>query len=175
VKGGLNVITRKPIIAVVLVAIGAALAGCGSSAEPSIPPASKRVATPGNPAGKIVLTAQGAEHIGVQTATVRSVPAPPSPPRPGAKPSAHAPAPAAPKSPAATAIIPFASVVYAPSGNAYAFISPAPLTFTEVPITIDHISGSSVYLLNGPPAGAKVVTVGAEELFGVQTGVLAQT
>jgi uncharacterized protein YbjT (DUF2867 family) len=164
-------ITRKPLLAVAAIAVGAALAGCGGSSERSTQPASKLVAVPGNPAGKIVLTAQGAEHIGVQTATVRGVLSPPPAPKAGAR----APAPAAPRPPAATAIIPFASVVYAPSGKTYAFTSPAPLTFAEVPITIDHISGNSVYLLRGPRPGATVVTVGAEELFGVQTGVLAQT
>jgi hypothetical protein len=167
-------ITRKPLLAVAAMAVGAALAGCGGSSERSIPPASKLVAVPGNPAAKIVLTAQAAEDIGVQTATVRRVAAPAAP-KAGATAGTRAPAPRAPRPPAATAIIPFASVVYAPSGKTYAFTSPAPLTFTEVPITIDHISGNSVYLLKGPRAGAKVVSVGAEELFGVQTGVLAQT
>ena len=42
-------------------------------------------------------------------------------------------------------------------------------------MTIDHIIGSSVYLPEGRRRGHEVVTVGAEELFGVQTGVLAQT
>jgi hypothetical protein len=148
--------TRTPTRAVAILAVvagAAALAGCGSSAEPSIPPSSKLVPVRGNPAGEIVLTAQGAQHLGLQTATVRGVPA----------------------AGAATTVIPFASVVYAPSGKTYAFIRTGPLTFAEVPITIDHISGDSVYLVKGPRAGAKVVTVGAEELFGVQTGVLAQT
>jgi multidrug efflux pump subunit AcrA (membrane-fusion protein) len=146
--------TRKPILAVALmVVIGALLAGCGGSGEPSVPASSKLVPVHGNPAGKIVLTAAGAQHLGLQTATVRSV---------------RAPA-------AAKAIIPFAAVVYAPSGQTYAFISQGRLTFTEVPITIDRINGDAVYLLKGPQAGSKVVTVGAEELFGVQTGVLDQT
>jgi hypothetical protein len=147
--------TRRPILAAALmVVIGAALAGCGSSGEPSIQPSSKLVPMRGNPAGKIVLTAQGAQHLGLQTAAVRSIAAAPG---------------------AASAVIPFASVVYAPSGQTYAFIREGPLTFAEVPITIDHIDGDSVYLLKGPHAGSRVVTVGAEELFGVQTGVLAQT
>jgi predicted small lipoprotein YifL len=156
VKGEPTLTTRTlrlAVAAVAAAALGAALAGCGSSGEPTIPPSSKLVPIRGNPAGKIVLTAQGAQHLGLETAAVRGVPAPG----------------------AATAIIPFASVVYAPSGKTYAFISEGPLTFTEVPITIDRISGDAVYLLKGPRAGATVVTVGAEELFGVQTGVLAQT
>jgi predicted small lipoprotein YifL len=154
VKGGLTLTARKPTLAVALmVVIGAALAGCGSSGEPLIPPSSKLVPVRGNPAGKIVLTAQGAQHLGLETASVRGVAAPA----------------------AAKTVIPFVSVVYAPSGQTYAFTSQGPLTFTEVPIKIDRISGDAVYLLKGPQAGSKVVTVGAEELFGVQTGVLDQT
>jgi hypothetical protein len=154
-KGGNTLTIRKPLLTAV-VAAAVALAGCGSSAAPEIPASSKLVPAKGNSAGKIVLTAQGAQRIGLQTATAQSVPTTP---------------PAA----TATSIIPFSSVVYAPSGQAYAFTRISPLTFTEVPLTIDHISGDSVYLLKGPRAGSQVVTVGAEELFGVQTGVFAQT
>ena len=41
--------------------------------------------------------------------------------------------------------------------------------------TVDYIAGSSAYLRRGPHAGSDVVSSGAEELYGVQTGVLAQT
>ena len=80
----------------------------------------------------------------------------------------------APK-PADSSIIPYSAVIYDPSGKTYAFTNTAPLTYIEVPITVDQISGNSVYLQGGPKAGQKVVSVGAEELYGVQTGVLAQT
>jgi hypothetical protein len=40
---------------------------------------------------------------------------------------------------------------------------------------VARIDGDSVYLLKGPRPGARVVSVGAEELLGVETGVLAQT
>jgi hypothetical protein len=72
-------------------------------------------------------------------------------------------------------IIPYSAVIYAPSGQTYAFINTGSLTYVEVPIMIDDISGNSAYLLKGPSAGSEVVSVGAEELYGVQTGVLAQT
>jgi hypothetical protein len=72
-------------------------------------------------------------------------------------------------------IIPYSSVIYAPDGSTFAFTSPSPLVFTEVPVTIARIERDSAYLMSGPAAGAKVVTTGAEELFGVQTGVLPQT
>jgi hypothetical protein len=134
-----------------------ALAGCGGSATHPPAPASRLESVPGSPAGKIVLTAAGAQHIGVRTASVLSVPAPAS--------TTGAP----------IAVIPYSAIVYDPSGKAYAFTSPAPLTYTEVPIAIDRVDGDSAYLLVGPRPGSRVVTVGAEELFGVQTGVMAQT
>ncbi len=113
---------------------------------------------PGSPTGHVVLTPLGAQQLGLQTAAVQSAPAPPKPP-------AGSP----------TVIVPYSSLIYDASGNTYVFTSLSPLTFAEVPISVDHISGNSVYLRKGPSAGARVVTVGAEELFGVQTGVLEQT
>jgi multidrug efflux pump subunit AcrA (membrane-fusion protein) len=73
------------------------------------------------------------------------------------------------------AVVPAGAVVYDPSGKTYVFTSPEALKYTEVPITIDHFAGNSAYLRAGPRPGTAVVTVGAEELLGVQTGVLAQT
>jgi hypothetical protein len=131
--------------------IGVALAGCGGSTSQTIAPAARVEHVPGSPADRIVLSAAGAQRIGIQTAPARGVP--------------HE----------STVTIPFSAVVYDPSGATYAFTSPAPLTFTEVPIAIDHIDGDTAYLRSGPPAGTEVVTVGAEELYGVQTGVQAQT
>jgi hypothetical protein len=139
-------------------AISALLVGCGGSSGRHIPASSRLTHVAGSPASKIVLTALGAQRIGIQTTAVRAAPA------------SH---------PAATSrgqvVIPYASVIYDPSGAGLAFVSAGRLTYAEVRITVDHISGGSVYLAKGPAKGAQVVTVGAEELYGVQTGVLAQT
>ncbi|MBV8954632.1 MAG: hypothetical protein JO179_10870 [Solirubrobacterales bacterium] len=143
---------RTSIWVLAVLAVSAALvAGCGSGAQPLPKPGGQLLPVPGNPSGKIVLTPQGAQRLGLQTAPVRSVRA------------------------TAGVVIPFASIVYDPSGHTFAFTSQGPLTFTEVPITVDHITGNLAYLRTGPRAGTQVVTVGAEELFGVQTGVLQQT
>ena len=138
-------------VLVLLAVIGAIVAGCGSSAQPAPKPGGQLVPVPGNPSGKIVLTPQGAQRLGLQTAPARS------------------------SGGAAAVVIPFASIVYDPSGHTFAFTSQGPLTFTEVPIVVDHIIGDAAYLRTGPRVGAHVVSVGAEELFGVQTGVLQQT
>lgn len=143
-----------------LIVLALALAGCGGSATRPAPPASLVEHVAGSPAGRIRLTTSGAQRIGIRTGPVLSVPAS---------------ATALSRAGRLIAVIPFSAVVYDSSGRTYAFSSPAPLTFTEVPIDIDHVSGVSAYLRQGPRPGTQVVTVGAEELFGVQTGVLAQT
>jgi hypothetical protein len=140
---------RLPAALPLLVAL--LLSACGGSAKTSIPASSRLEAVPGSTTGRIVLTPLGAERIGIQTGIVQ---------RPRRL---------------QLVVIPYSSLVYAPDGTTYAFISPSPLVYTEVRVQIDHIAGESVYLRQGPQPGARVVTVGAEELFGVQTGVIAQT
>ena len=143
-------LVRRPLAAIVI-ALGVAVPGCGSSRTPSIPASGRLVnATPTSP-GEVILTKLGATRIGVQTAAVRAAPT------------------------AERVAIPYSAVIYDPSGKTYVFTNVRPLTYVEVPITVEHISGNSAYLSTGPNPGAKVVSVGAEELYGVQTGVLAQT
>jgi hypothetical protein len=141
---------NKAALAAIAVIAGAALAGCGSSGAPKINASGMLVNQSATSPGQIILTQVGADRIGVRTAPART-------------------------GNPASVVIPYSAVVYDPSGKTYAFTNPRPLTYVEVPISIDHISGDSVYLRRGPKAGAHVVTVGAEELYGVQTGVLAQS
>ncbi len=126
------------------------LASCGSSGSPSLPVSAKLVHRPGSSTGKIVLSSIGAQRIGLQTTPVRTS-------------GGH------------NLVIPYSAVVYDPSGKTYAFTQTARLTYVEVPVNVDRINGSSAYLRTGPQPGSRVVSVGAEELFGVQAGVLAQT
>ena len=148
----------RPCGVSVMLLIGLAVAGCGTVRTAAIVPSSRLVHVPGSPAGKIVLSALGAQRIGIQTRTasvVRQV-------------GSHGHA-----RPSVT--VPYSAVVYAPSGKTYVFSNPARLTYTEVPVTVDHIRGNVVFLARGPKPGTRIVTLGAEELYGVQTGVLAQT
>jgi hypothetical protein len=157
--------------AVVGVLLALLLAACGSSVNTKVTPGARLVTTPGSSASKIVLSAAGAQRIGLQTATARAVSA--------AKAKARSPhqkgRPASHQTAGPTVIIPASAVIYDPSGKTYAFVSLGRLTFTEVPVTVMDIDGNSAYLRSGPHAGARVVSVGAEELYGVQTGVLGQT
>jgi hypothetical protein len=137
-------------IACAVVAGALLLAGCGGSSSAPSQPTSRIIHLAGSKTSKIVLTPLGAQRLGLQTSTVA-------------------------RASDGKLQIPYASVIYDPSGATYAFIADGVLTFVEVPITVDHITGQSAYLSKGPPQGAQIVTVGAEELYGVQTGVLAQT
>jgi len=63
-------------------------------------------------------------------------------------------------------VIPYAALLYDPSGQAWVYVNVEPLVFVRQEITVDSIDGDEVFLSEGPEAGATVVTLGATELFG---------
>ncbi len=63
-------------------------------------------------------------------------------------------------------VMPYASILYDTEGHAWAYTVMEPLTFVRAPVTVDYIDGDLAVLSDGPPAGTKVVTVGAQELYG---------
>jgi hypothetical protein len=67
--------------------------------------------------------------------------------------------------------IPYAAVFYTATGDTWTYTNPEPLTYVRVPIVVDHIRGDDVFLSEGPPSGMDVVTQGAAELYGTETGV----
>ena len=68
-------------------------------------------------------------------------------------------------------VVPYAAVLYGVNGETWVYTAPEPLVFVRQPITIDYIEGDLAILSEGPEAGTAVVTVGAAELFGAETGV----
>jgi hypothetical protein len=68
-------------------------------------------------------------------------------------------------------VVPYASVIYDLQGGAWAYTSPAPLTFVRDRISIDYVDGDRAVLSQGPASGTPVVTTGAAELFGTEAGV----
>ena len=68
-------------------------------------------------------------------------------------------------------VIPYAAVLYDPEGAAWVFTNPKSLVFVRQPIKVDYIEADQAVLLEGPPSGTAVVTVGAAELFGAEIGV----
>ena len=141
----------KPLAAAALLALVLVISGCSDSSNGGdAPPAARLVAVAGTPFKKIVLTQAAATRIGVRTA-------PTSTKRRASR--------------ARTLDVPYAAVVYDPSGAASVYTSLAARTYIRRPVLIDEVSGSTAFLKRGPAVGTPVVVVGAAELFGVETGV----
>lgn len=68
-------------------------------------------------------------------------------------------------------VIPYSALIYDVKGDAWAYTNPEPLTYVRAPVTIDYIDGEWAYLSEGPAEGTAVVTLGAAELYGAETGV----
>ena len=68
-------------------------------------------------------------------------------------------------------VIPFSAVLYAPNGTTITYVSTKPRAFERESIVVDHIAGDRAVLANGPPPGTRVVSVGAVELLGAESGV----
>jgi hypothetical protein len=145
--------TRRRAASALLIGVFAVLgvAGCGGSSPPparQIPPARmERAGTSG--VLSVVLTPLGAQRIGIQT------------------------------TPSVTArnlvVVPFQALLYEADGRTVVYTRTGTDTYTRQFITVAAINGNQVLVSSGLPAGAQVVTVGAEELLGVQNGVGVQT
>jgi len=68
-------------------------------------------------------------------------------------------------------IVPYSAVLYDVHGETWVYTNPAPLTFVRHLINVDYIEGDQAILLEGPPAGTSIVTVGVAELFGLEFGI----
>jgi hypothetical protein len=68
-------------------------------------------------------------------------------------------------------VMPYAALLYDEHGDTWAFTNTEGLTFIRHPVTVDRIEGDLVVLLEGPAVGTIVVTAGAAELYGAETGV----
>jgi hypothetical protein len=146
---------RNGRVAVALVATGLAVAGCGKAAQfdneaASDAGPSRLQAVKGSDLPRVILTAQAARRIGIRTALVRAV---------AARDRRH------------RAVIPYAAVIYDAEGHAFAYTSPRRLTYVRTPIHVLRTEGGVAVVRKGPPAGTPVVTVGAQELLGVEYGV----
>jgi hypothetical protein len=139
-------------VALPVVVAVAALAGCHTttSADAGGPPPSARMERTGpNGALSVVLTQLGAQRAGIQTAVAAT--------------AAHG-----------RAVVPDSALLYQPDGSSVIYAMTAPLTYTLATVGVVSIQGSQVYLTGVKP-GTTVVTVGGEELLGVQDGVGVQT
>ena len=141
---------RTRWIAVGLVAAAVGLAGCGQRpAQASVVEAAKIEPIEGTELNRLTLTARAAERLDIQTFPVVEEQV----------------------AGGTRKVIPYAAVIYGLKGDTWVYTSPAPLTFVRQPISVEYINGAKVVLLDGPPAGTEVVTVGVAELYGADTGI----
>jgi len=130
-------------------AVLAALTGCGAASGPGEPPTARMAHAGPHGALSVVLTPLGAQRVGVQTA-------------------------AAAAAAGGQAMVPYSALLYQPDGTSVVYTVTGPLTYTLATVGVASMQGSRVYLTGLTP-GTVVVTVGGEELLGVQDGVGVET
>ena len=136
--------SNKFAMAAVLLAIGTT--GCAKSSEfDSEPPADAAKVETVNGVDQVTLSSEGVRRLGIETGTINQA--------------------------GGQKVIPYASVLYAPDGSTFTFVSPKPRVYHEAKIVIDRIDGNRAILKSGPAAGTSVVTVGSAELIGTAHGV----
>jgi hypothetical protein len=138
---------RIPWLVAALIALPLLLVGCGggsSEAAEDTGPAYVE-AIEGSDLSTVTLTKKAAERLAIETAAVRTN--------------------------GTAKVIPYSAVLYSPTGETWAYVSPKSLTFVRQAIVVDRIDGDKAYLSQGPTAGAKVATVGVAELHGAELGL----
>jgi hypothetical protein len=121
------------------------LTACGGTAEEDAaesPAAVEQIK--GTELNRITLTSEAAKRLDVQTTAARGD--------------------------GERTVIPYAAVLYDPDGKTWTYTSPEHLVFVREDISVDRIDGDAAILAAGPSAGTAVVTVGADELWGVEYG-----
>ena len=134
-----------------LVAVVLSLAACSGEtvALAATPPPLTIEKGEGEEPSRLTLSPKAAERLGIETAAVA----------------------AAQLDGASRLVVPYAAVLYDPTGATWAYTNPEGLVFIRAPITVERIDGDIAVLVSGPPAGTLVVTVGAPELWGAEHGV----
>lgn len=65
-------------------------------------------------------------------------------------------------------VVPYSAVIYDAQGKTWVYTRPQPETFVRHEVEVDYIDGDTAVLVDGPPVGTEVVTVGVSELFGAE-------
>ena len=122
------------------------LVACGrnQASEESTAKAVKVEPIAGSDVNRLILTADAARRLDIQTVGVRR--------------SAIAGV--------MRKVIPYAAILYDAEGQAWTYTNPEPFTYIRTRVTVESVTGDLAVLSTGPGAGESVVTVGAAELFG---------
>jgi hypothetical protein len=133
--------------ALVLVAAGVALTGCEAAqgSDPELAEVATVDEGAGGGPGVITLSEPAERRLGIATAPVAA----------GAD----------------GLVVPYAALVYATDGSTWVFVRQDPLVYRRTRVMVAGRAGDQVLVTSGPRAGTEVVTVGAAELVGVETGI----
>jgi hypothetical protein len=94
---------------------------------------------------RVILTADGAERVGLETTEVAAE--------------------------EGETIVPAAAVWIDVNGDEWVYTEPDPLVFVRAAISVDRYDGDVAVLSDGPSVGTDVVSVGVAELIGSEFGI----
>jgi hypothetical protein len=136
---------RRLLAGAMLAVVGLALSACSeveTETATGYEPATLEAVKGRDDFKRVTLTAEGARRLGLKTAEVDFL--------------------------KGRRAVPYAALIYDPEGGTYVYTSSAPLSFLRQEVEVRRIDGDRVLLSEGPPAGTKVVTVGAAEVHGAE-------
>jgi hypothetical protein len=149
-RPGGRVTGRAALACAAATALAATAAGCSSSSSQASPPPTAQLEKTSHGLS-VVLTPLGAQRIALRTGLAAAAPG-------------------------GEVTVPYDALVYEPAGEPAVYVVTGTLTYTRYLFPVTVIAGQTVYLRPGSvPAGAAIVTQGAEELLGVQNGVGEET
>jgi hypothetical protein len=65
-------------------------------------------------------------------------------------------------------VVPSEAVIYDAEGHSYVYTQPKPLSYVRAEVRVSGGDGRTTRLSDGPPAGTRVVTTGAAEVYGTE-------
>lgn len=144
VQSSVRRLLRPAVVSLALITAALALSACG--ATPAAQDSGEELATvtpiKGTDTNLVTLKQEASDTLGIKTTAIT-------------KERGHE-------------VLPAAALVYAADGRTFTYSSPRPNQYMRTAITVDRIDGQTVILKKGPPPGTNVVTVGAQELFGLE-------
>ena len=141
---------RRLLAGAVLAVVGLSLSACSeveTETATGYEPASLESVKGRDDLKRVTVTAEGARRIGLKTAEVELLDR--------------------------RRAVPYAALIYDPEGDTYVYTSSA-LSFLRRKVEVQRIDGDQVLLSEGPPAGTRVVTVGAAEVYGAELEIASK-
>ena len=131
------------------------LAGCGAtSISTTVAKPGQVVQIAGTNRERVLLTEAASERLGIKLTPVRAMA------------STAQDATSTPRR-----VIPQSAVFYDEKGATWTYVSKGNFAYEREAVTIASIDGDNVVLQSGPDTGTDVVSVGADELRGIEDGV----